>query len=142
MYNTREVLESIKSSARTHRNPKTRVVKEERQLPYNRRFAQGDVQIQRLENCPVDESQLVETTERQLAPGTSPGSRHILRADPNIRIFRIKDAGPLDGPVFYAPEGFYLSHPTHGDADVRLPGWYPVTFQADLNQEELTRLRD
>ena len=140
MSNILQTLERIQTSARKGASPKTRVIKTDAQFPVGKYIRQGDVMIRRL---PIEDASnydnLQVTNDRQIAPGTTEGSRHI--AEGNIRVMA-RTGNPLEGPVIIAPEGFYISHPKHGHFDVGVAGCYEVTFPRDLAQEELARRRD
>ena len=97
---------------------------------------QGDVYLERIESAPEG---WAETSERQLAPGTSQGSRHV--AEGQVRVLVGHDPGPLQGPVIVARARWTLRHPEH--ADVSMPaGTYRVTYQRDHAAEELRRIAD
>lgn len=135
-----KTLELVSTSARTHADPKVRVVSQEKTWPIGCTARQGDVMITR---HPMDKvfPDLTVTTNMQLAPGSSVGSRHVLLAGSFV-VFERKNADALHGPIIDAPEGFYLSHPTHGHIDCKLPGKYEVTYPRDLAAEGLQRRRD
>lgn len=99
---------------------------------------QGDVYLRAIQAPALDTYEPI--AERQLAPGTTKGSRHI--AEGNVTIYRYDaPASPLLGPVVCAHERFTVTHPEH--AHVSLPsGWYQVLFQRDFAQEELARVAD
>jgi hypothetical protein len=134
------VLEKVATSARTHKNPSTRVVTKESTLPYGKVIRQGDVMLRR---HPIDKvfEDLIPETIRQLAPGESVGSRHVLR-EGNLKTFARKGATALQGPIVVAPEGFYLEHPTHAHVDCKLPGVYEVTYPRDMAAEGIARRAD
>lgn len=85
------------------------------------------------------------TGNRQLAPGTSPGSRHVVGAGP--RLFVSPEAIPREvkgrtvrllGPQVEADKSFALEHPEH--AHFELPaGTYQVSFQLDYAQQSAVR---
>jgi hypothetical protein len=139
--NALQTLETVASSARTHANPKTRVISKEATLPYGYTIRQGDVMLTR---HPIGTAlgQGEVTTNRQLAPGSTVGSRHVLRADRRLVLRNRQGATALQGPLVEATEGFYLEHPTHGHVDCRLPGLYEVTYPRDLAAEGLQRRKD
>lgn len=92
---------------------------------------QGDIYIHMVsEDHPVGER----IKEKQLAPGTNQGSRHILNGD--IIIYQgivlpkhIKNYIPL-GPAFSVKSVATITHPEH--AHVELPkGSYQITYQID-----------
>ena len=141
-----KTLETVQTSGRTNANPQTRIVVSERHWPMGKFGRQGDVMLQRL---PIEDAQKLiakakEAKTRQIAPGNTQGSRHVIREN-SARIYEVEGADALTGPIVVAPEGFYLEHPTHADFDVSLPGCYKVTFPRDLAveaQEEARRRAD
>lgn len=130
-----EVIEKIKSDAEKHTNePRfVRVVSEGDEI------RQGDIYLYPVNDAPTDlESK--QSVTRQLAPGESKGSRHIVET-PSVKIFNKKNPGPLDGPTLIAEERFVVTHPEH--ADISCPaGIYRVTYQRDHMKEEMERVRD
>jgi len=134
----KNIAEAVKSSARVGQSPETRVILKESQFPYGKLIRQGDIMLKR---HPLGTNLGTGAkAPRQLAPGAEVGSRHIVRAGPEV-LLRLK-ATELQGPVIVAPDGFYLEHPKHADFDVRLPGEYEVIFQLDLSAATLQRRRD
>lgn len=101
-------------------------------------WAQGDVLITCLESVPKGCEPI--TAERQLAPGTTQGSRHCIVDLTGVEMFRMKDATPLDGPVFRCDRKVEIDHPEHGNLIVP-PGVYGVTYQRQY-AEELRRVQD
>ena len=100
---------------------------------------QGDIYITRIPGVPHG-AELVESPTRQLAPGTTQGSRHCLRSLDGVKVYRMRNAGPLDGPIIDAPGGCTIDHPEHGNRT--LPGGtYAVTYQRAF-AEELRRVQD
>lgn len=118
--------------------------KPDRNLRINRRndvgsvpVHQGDVYLHRVAD---DHPRGDKLGTRQVAVGTTVGSRHIVEGD--VEVFAGKKLPPgvkvpswtterdLLGPVVVAKEAFTLTHPEH--AHHRLPaGTYQVTYQAD-----------
>jgi len=134
------LVQQISSSARRGANPETRVIDgTDVDLPYGYYARQGDVYIQRLPIDEVDVSGFEPTTERQIAPGTAIGSRHVVTSE-NVQIYD-RGGDELTGPVIVAPQGFYLSHPKHADMDIRLHGAYLCTFPVDEKARELGEIR-
>jgi len=85
------------------------------------------------------EGGLTRSSETQLAPGTTKGSRHV--ADGEVEVWARDRSGPLVGPLVRAFKRWVLRHPEH--ADVSMPsGCYQVGYQQDLEQEEIARVRD
>ncbi len=80
------------------------------------------------------------TAERQLAPGTTKGSRHI--AEGPMSIFApAKDASALEGPYIEATGEWTLTHPEH--ADHQMPaGNFCIVYQRDFAAEEIRRVAD
>lgn len=134
------VLAEVKSSGRTGASPEVRVVYTDADLPYGKQVRQGDVYLRR---HPVDypRTSFYEVPERQVAPGNTVGSRHVLRAG-TAKLMRPTKADPLAGGLIYAPDGFYLEHPKHGDFDIRVPGCYEISFPQDLAAAQRARRRD
>jgi hypothetical protein len=82
-----------------------------------------------------------ETQNRQLAPGSTKGSRHILVGE-GLTIYEPPaGASPLEGPYIEATEEFMLTHPEHGDHKLA-PGKYVTTYQRDFSAEEIRRVMD
>jgi hypothetical protein len=86
---------------------------------------QGDVYLYALAAPPRHGAEL---SSRQLAPGTSVGSRHVLAGPGALHARAILDAH--DGPYLHARSRVTITHPEH--AHISLPaGWYEVRFQVD-----------
>lgn len=135
MENILEVIEKIKKDAETH-SDELRFV---RTVSEGDEIRQGDIYLYPVNSRP-DNLKAEQTLNRQLAPGESKGSRHIVDSA-KVQIFDKKDSGPLDGPTIIAEERFVVTHPEH--ADVSCPaGIYNVTYQRDHMKEELDRVRD
>lgn len=101
--------------------------------------AQGDVNFWYLESIPRGCS-LVKQPAKQLAPGTTKGSRHELQSFENCAIYQLNSPNELQGPVLEASAPITITHPEHGD--ITLPrGVYLVTYQRQF-AEELRRVRD
>ncbi len=105
---------------------------------------QGDVMLYMCEPFSDDELDSWErTTDMQLAPGSSKGSRHIMEDPSKVEIYitprsRVE---PLVGPRLRVLERTLLTHPDHNL--VSLPaGDYYIRFQRDLEREEIERLAD
>ena len=102
-------------------------------------WAQGDVGLVRLAGVPTG-SVIIDEPSAQLAPGATQGSRHILSTLDGVRLFKLADPTPLDGPIIDAPGGCTVEHPEHGD--VTLPaGVYGVVYQRAF-ADELRRVED
>lgn len=97
---------------------------------------QGDVYIVRLN----DDAKTSDTPHvRQLAPGTSKGSRHVVAG--KAKVYAPLGEDPLVGPTIVAKARFVVEHPEH--AHVSLPaGRYGVRYQQDIAREERARVLD
>ena len=94
---------------------------------------QGDVYLYPLDYVPGYERKA--DGGMQLAPGDSPGSRHIV-VGAAATFERPDRFDPLDGPLLRAFERVVLTHPEH--ADISLPaGWYEVRYQRDYSVDAL-----
>lgn len=130
-------LEALKS------DNKIRVIKT---MEIDQYIRQGDVYLIKIKEVTGG----VELESRQLAPGTTKGSRHIIEDSPNISIFQteslpdIKSFGSTpekfqEGPQIKSIGRFKLTHPEHGWFD--LPkGNYQVLYQTDFARKE--RVKD
>ena len=106
----------------------------------NDAWRQGDIEIRFL-GCEKPRFELVKTKRpKQLAPGTTKGSRHGLKGR-QIKAYQLTDANPLEGPVLHCPNGLTVPHPEHGDITLKEPGWYVITYQRAF-AEELKRQED
>jgi len=97
---------------------------------------QGDLYIKAIRELPEG---LKETTEHQLAPGTSRGSRHV--AEGNIKIYARDGGDPLLGPIIVAEERWMIRHPKHSDCNMP-SGVFDIGYQLDAEAEERRRVRD
>ena len=129
----KQVMGEIETAATEH-SAELRMV---RTIEVGQFVRQGDVYLQRVESKKPAKS--TEIKDRQLAPGNTPGSRHVVEGD--VKLYKPAGADPLVGPTIVAPERFTLTHPEH--AHVSLPsGQYACTFQRDFMQEERARVQD
>lgn len=100
-------------------------------------WRQGDIYITRLNGVPAGSAR-VEKPDRQLAPGNTQGSRHCLQSLRCVKVFRVPNAGMLDGPVLDIGEANTITHPEHGDVALQ-PGVYGISYQRDLDAEDRER---
>lgn len=100
---------------------------------------QGDVYLTMLDRLPAQLGK--KTEQRQLAPGTTQGSRHIVAASCGATIYEpAAGASALLGPVIDSPGRLLVEHPEHGHLD--LPrGVYQATFQRDYAKERADEIR-
>lgn len=97
---------------------------------------QGDLYIVRIDGFAMVDYN--ETENRQLAAGTTQGSRHILTGEANIYHPKVegkpvpqKIGYRLNGPVFVAENFVTVEHPEH--AHISLPaGTYQICHQVDV----------
>lgn len=90
-------------------------------------WAQGDIGLLCLAEKPSTAEPIVRPAA-QLAPGNTQGSRHTIADLSTVKLYRVKNPTPLDGPVIEAPKGLTVEHPEHGDVTLP-PGVYGVIYQ-------------
>ena len=137
-------IEKVTNTSTANKDDSVRVVKamltesecRERGKPIDA-IRQGDIYITRLDELPVG---LKPAKTNQLAPGSTQGSRHVVRADAGVVVYERK-GDALTGPVISAPEGFRIDHPEHGDIAIECGGVYGVNYQR-AHAEELRRVAD
>ena len=122
-----EVISRIERNAKKFAKPQP-TLRFVRTIEIGQHIRQGDLYIHRVKSIP--EEYTVETQERQLASGVTPGSRHCLAPEAKVRIFTKVTPGPLDGPAFDLLERGDITHPVH-DHDSLPRGCYVVTYQQD-----------
>lgn len=130
--------EQIAASARSALT-ETRVVT---QIAVGEFARQGDVYLTRIKARNKDWKP---SQNRQLAPGTSPGSRHVVTKGP--RLYVSAELSPREqrgnvvrllGPQIVAKEPFTVEHPEH--AHITLPaGTYQCSYQLDYVRQEAVR---
>jgi hypothetical protein len=127
----KKTLTDIETAAKQKAKPDA-VVHE--QMAVGEYHRQGDVYLVRVSanyrGCTIQPQQ------RQLAPGETQGSRHIIRESDmaHLEFLRIANPTPLDGPRIKAKKAFTVDHPEHGA--VTLPaGTYDVKYQRQYAQE-------
>lgn len=107
-------------------------------------FHQGDVRVRKLPGNFVKKNVSLLTKvalEMQLAPGVTQGSRHLLQHANGVKMFRLTNATPLDGPIVEISEPNGVTHPEHGDV-IELPaGCYAFPGQRQF-ADELKRALD
>lgn len=83
----------------------------------------------------------VKNPSSQIAPGNTPGSRHVLARMEGVRFYEMVDATPLDGPVIKTTVENSITHPEHGHV-INLPkGCYTFPGQRAF-AETLRRTED
>jgi hypothetical protein len=100
---------------------------------------QGDIYLTCLESLPKGK----ETQERQLAPGTTQGSRHVLDGDCEIvTVNTFKSFNPvLIGPAFKCVGNVEVTHPEHKNVILPQGTCWQVTYQ-QVHAEEVRRVQD
>lgn len=138
-----DVLEAIQTNATAHAAERAdRDVPEIdfiRTMQVGEFTRQGDIYIELVN---LDVAGLKVTAERQLAPGNTQGSRHIMAG--NCTVYERKQ-GVLVGPAVVCSERVTVTHPEHNHKS--LPSTpegtaYAITFQRDWAQEEAARVAD
>lgn len=97
---------------------------------------QGDLYIERIKTMPKG---CKLTTDKQLAPGTTQGSRHVVEG---AEVMRHPQQGQIErrgakhycyGPVIEAKDYATVTHPEH--AHISIPaGIYQISYQVDTQQ--------
>ena len=99
---------------------------------------QGDIYVQCVED---DHPRREKIHDRQLAPGNTKGSRHVVRDGEGVDLYANETGHALHGPIIIAPKRWHIDHPEH--ATWSLPsGTYRVGYQRDFEREEIERVRD
>ena len=90
---------------------------------------QGDIYLYPVEPMPLDPWDIRRLDTLQLAPGSTPGARHVIEGDAEAYEL-LQRMDPLEGPIVHASARVTLTHPEH--ADVSIPaGTYAVRYQRD-----------
>lgn len=104
-------------------------------IKINEHVRQGDIYVRRIKNITGS----VKIQSRQLAPGNTKGSRHIVADSISVNLFdgysgnNIPDF--MKGPQIEAKEKFVITHPEHAHIELP-PGNYQVTYQMDFKRKE------
>lgn len=112
--------------------------------------AQGDVMIERIKELPEKSEKMQlknDDTARQLAPGDTRGSRHMIKESDfsKVELYKVAESDDLTGPVMFIKEGpVEVEHPDHGHVVLKTPGYYQIRYQRLYNaaDEALRRVRD
>lgn len=99
------------------------------QIAIGKHVRQGDIYVRRIEKV----TSKIKLKSKQLAPGNSKGSRHIV--ENHVKLFHGYSGNEiqefLKGPQIESDKNFTITHPEH--AHVNLPaGSYQVTYQTDF----------
>ena len=136
MPTAQDVINQIQSQATSHAPDVKRIATMRR----GESIRQGDVYLTRISSIPARIESV--TLDRQLAPGTTKGSRHIVAAKSKATIYAPPPSSTdLSGPTIDCPtRRLVIEHPEHGWID--LPrGTYQVTYQRDYKRERAEELR-
>lgn len=103
-------------------------------IPIGKIIRQGDVYIHRVK----DDHVVGETVDiRQIADGTSIGSRHILIGD--VKVYQgtklpsyVNNSWPIGYAFDVGNEGATITHPEHAHINICVSGRYQVTHQMDM----------
>lgn len=128
---TVEIIKDLTEKAVKLNRKETRIVKE---WPIGKAVRQGDVYLHRVDmKHPIGEGLNI----RQIADGTSIGSRHILLGD--VKVYQgiklpsyVNDRWPLGYTFDVGQEGATVTHPEHAHIDICVKGRYVVTHQMDM----------
>lgn len=102
---------------------------------------QGDLYIYRILDIPEGCTR-EKKPSMQLAPGDTQGSRHCLESLDGVKVFRLPNPNPLQGPIFELAAQNTITHPEHGHIVLRA-GRYAVTFQRSFAKDmALQRVAD
>lgn len=90
--------------------------------------AQGDINLWLLPKLP--DGAIEAYPDRQLAPGTTKGSRHCIKtSDMNsVKFYKLVNSNPLQGGVMIFSREVTIEHPEHGD-QIWPAGIVAVTYQ-------------
>ncbi len=129
---TKTIIDTIVRNSRAHSDS----IRFVRTIQAGEFCRQGDVYLARVDDAhPRGQP----TADRQLAHGTTKGSRHT--AHGAVEVFESAIDDPLTGPVICATSRFELRHPEH--SDFSLPsGTYQVTYQRDWAAEQRRPVMD
>lgn len=94
-------------------------------------WRQGDIYITLLGELP-SAVQKTRKPKRQLAPGTSQGSRHCLDSLNGVQMYEQVVGSLLSGPIIVCNTTRTITHPEHGDV-VLPPGIYSISYQRSLD---------
>lgn len=133
--NATETLDRVRSTADAQKSDRTRSP----QMDVGDHVRQGDLYIYRIAGVPKG-AERVESPDRQLAPGTTQGSRHCLDSLDGVTVHRLAEPNPLQGPILDLAEPRTVEHPEHGHVELQ-PGCYAVTYQR-AHADELRRTQD
>lgn len=108
-----EVLKQVHSHGKENADNSLRVIPKNFLVGHH--VPQGDINIWRLREVPP--TAVSAHSFAQLAPGTTRGSRHCIKASDlgKCIFFRLPNPSPLQGPIIVFTESVTIEHPEHGD---------------------------
>ena len=102
---------------------------------------QGDCYFTLLAGVPTGAT-VEKNPSKQLAPGTTQGSRHCLSRLTGVTVYRLKNPTAYGGPVLQVDKSVTITHPEHGNW-VLPPGCYGVGYQRTEDSEgRIRRVQD
>lgn len=113
MQTAAEIIQQVHAHGQENACDETFVVPTD--FPVGQYLPQGDLNILRLAAVPKGMVQVEK--QAQLAPGTSRGSRHCIKAEDlaHCTFYGFLDANPLEGPVIVMDAPTTIEHPEHRD---------------------------
>lgn len=139
MKTTKEIIQKIQESAK--HMPQVRIID---RMKIGQVVRQGDIYIERI---PAISNKGQSVKSRQLAPGTTKGSRHIVDESPSVALWESKPnlenkAAFQIGPAIEAKGNFSITHPEHAWIKFvvgKTAEYFQVWFQADFVRKERTK---
>ena len=109
-------------------------------FPVGQYIPQGDINIIRLAQVP--EGATPAEPRAQLAPGSTRGSRHCIKAEDLFKcsFFKLPKPNPLQGPIIIFHQPVTIEHPEHGDQLWPI-GVVAITYQR-RHADEIRRIQD
>lgn len=128
---TVEIIKELTEKAFKFNKKENRIIKE---WNIGKSVRQGDIYLHRVNNTHDIGDEL---DIRQIAEGTSIGSRHILIGD--VKVYQgvklpsyVNKLWPLGYTFDVGEEGATVTHPEHAHIDICVKGRYVVTHQMDM----------
>lgn len=102
---------------------------------------QGDLGIEIVEMVPPDYVLVENPTDndRQLVPGNTQGSKHILKSINSVKLYRPDNWPNIDGllgPCLVVTEDTVIVHPTHGSVTITAGHTVLCRYQREWDQEQ------
>lgn len=117
-------------------------------VSHNDRIWQGDLGIAYVENTVPEGYVQVDLKQegdkcRQLVPGNTEGSKHVLRSLDGVKMWRPKDWNDLslNGPYIQLTKPNVIEHPTHGPVLLKSGCSYETGYQVNLDLESKIEAR-